>query len=368
MSRPARGATEKNIVFIGMPGCGKTTVSEIAARILGRPWHDCDAELEAAEGMSIAMIFGQKGEEYFRRLETEHLERLSRLGGAVISAGGGAVLLNGELLRRNATVIYLQRDIPSIRASIAPEGGKRPLLAEPGALERLYAERHGLYSRLCDIAVRNSGEPEQAARRAAELAAPGACPRVFTACRGTVALETERLALRPFAESDFDAIHAYMGDEQIKKFMYHEPNTPEDTKKLIADSIIDERIFEFGITRKPTGILIGNIGLYIGGKEADGDDEAEMGWLINRENQCRGFATEAAKAVMEFAFGQLGLRRIIAHCDSENTASWRIMEKLGMIREAHYRKSRKSNRVLGHSWRDAFGYAILAEDYFGNAK
>jgi RimJ/RimL family protein N-acetyltransferase len=180
---------------------------------------------------------------------------------------------------------------------------------------------------------------------------------------GTVTLETGRLILRPLAESDFDAVHAYMTDEQVKKFMYYEPNTPEVTRKLIADSITDEHIFEFGITGKISKILIGNIGLYIGGKEADGYDEAEIGWLVNRENQGRGFATEAAKAVVEFAFERLELRRIIAHCDSENAASWHVMENLGMRREAHYRKSRKSNRILGHSWRDAFGYAILRDEY-----
>ncbi|GHU35193.1 hypothetical protein FACS1894105_03400 [Clostridia bacterium] len=117
-------------------------------------------------------------------------------------------------------------------------------------------------------------------------------------------------------------------------------------------------------TENNTGNLIGNIGLYIGGKEAGDETEAEIGWLVSRENQGNGFATEAAKAVLKFAFEKLELRRIIAHCDSENTASWNVMEKLGLRREAHYKKSRKSNRVLGHIWRDAFGYAILAEDYF----
>jgi shikimate kinase len=160
---------EKNIVFIGMPGCGKTSVSRLVAKALGRPWHDCDAEIEAAEGMSVARIFAQKGEEHFRRLETERLKKLSELSGAVISAGGGAVLRNGELLRKNATVIYLERDIANIMASIAPGDGARPLLKEPGALARLYGERHGLYKSLCDIAVSNDGDPQSAARRAIEL-------------------------------------------------------------------------------------------------------------------------------------------------------------------------------------------------------
>ena len=101
----------KNIVFIGMPGCGKTTVSKRVARALALPCFDSDREIEAAENMSIAEIFALKGEEYFRRKETECILRLSKMHGAVIAVGGGAVLRNSDTLQKNATVIFLDRSV-----------------------------------------------------------------------------------------------------------------------------------------------------------------------------------------------------------------------------------------------------------------
>jgi shikimate kinase len=129
------------------------------------PWHDCDSEIESAAGMSIAQIFEQCGEERFRRLETERIRELCAEGrGAVISVGGGAPLRNGDALRRGATVIYLERDVANILATLPPGDGTRPLLKEPGALERLSRERHAIYLGLCDLRVSNNADAESAAR------------------------------------------------------------------------------------------------------------------------------------------------------------------------------------------------------------
>jgi len=149
----------KNIAFIGMPGCGKTTVSRAVARKLKYEWHDCDSIIEEREGRSIAEIFAQSGEGYFRERETAVLQELLAESGAVISTGGGAVIRNADILRSGAVVVYLYRDVRLISQSLeASEDTTRPLLS--GGTERLYAlyaERRGLYESTMHIRADNDG-------------------------------------------------------------------------------------------------------------------------------------------------------------------------------------------------------------------
>jgi shikimate kinase len=156
----------KPIVFIGMPGAGKTTVSRQLAALLGRPWFDSDLELEKAERMSVTELFERKGETYFRERETACLRRLLAEPDTVLAVGGGAVLLNPDLIARNACVVYLRRELDAIRAAL-PEGS-RPLLKDPARLDEIYQERHTIYEALCDLAVDNAGSVNETAQRILE--------------------------------------------------------------------------------------------------------------------------------------------------------------------------------------------------------
>ncbi len=152
-----------------MPGCGKTTVSQKVAAALGRAWYDSDLEIETRAGMSIPQIFAEKGEEYFRSLESQCIAGLIAKEPAVIALGGGAVLRNGGLIKDNAIVIYLSRDAKSILATLPP--GSRPLLAgKPpeetlAALQALYEQRRQLYESLQDIKIDNEGSIEEAVEK-----------------------------------------------------------------------------------------------------------------------------------------------------------------------------------------------------------
>ena len=87
----------------------------------------------------------------------------------------------------------------------------------------------------------------------------------------------------------------------------------------------------------------------------------EIGWVIASDHQGRGYATEAARALMDFAFSTLRCHRVVATCQPENVASWRVMQKLGMRREAHFRQA------LCHktgAWWDEYFYALLADEHF----
>lgn len=136
-----------DLILIGLPASGKTTVGRQLARRLDMPFFDCDEAIEAAAGCSVSDIFARYGESYFRQLEHRTLEELCRKEGCVIATGGGAVLRedNRLLLQRSGTVFWLDRPLADIMSTDFQTG--RPLLtAGRKALERLAAERRALYA------------------------------------------------------------------------------------------------------------------------------------------------------------------------------------------------------------------------------
>ncbi len=144
----ALAAQTENIILIGMPGCGKTTLGKALAALLGRPFFDADAEIEKQAGRSIPDIFKNEGEAAFRRLETEALRTLCRESGSVIATGGGTVTVaeNYPLLHQNGKIIFL--DTPPAGLSVAG----RPLSATRSP-ETLYRERLPLYRRFADVTL-----------------------------------------------------------------------------------------------------------------------------------------------------------------------------------------------------------------------
>ena len=146
----------QNIILVGMPGCGKSTVGALLAKRLGRPLLEADAELVKTAGMSIPAIFENESEPGFRRRETATLSELGKKSGAVISTGGGCVTRadNYPVLHQNGTIIWLRRDLNKL----AREGRPLSLGADLGAM---YAVREPLYARFADFTVDNTGTPEE---------------------------------------------------------------------------------------------------------------------------------------------------------------------------------------------------------------
>ena len=145
----------KNIVLIGMPGCGKSTIGTLLAETLGRTFVDADAEIIQLAGKSIPEIFAQDGEEIFREWETMALEHLGKQSGLVIATGGGCVTRqrNYPALHQNGSIVWLERDL-----SLLPTDG-RPL-SQSNRLEEMYAVRKPLYEAFADVRVANTGSPE----------------------------------------------------------------------------------------------------------------------------------------------------------------------------------------------------------------
>ena len=148
----------RNIILIGMPGSGKTTVAGLLAARLGRTAADADERIEALAGKSIPAIFAEDGEAAFRALETRALAELGKESGLVIATGGGCVTKeeNYPLLHQNGVIFWLRRD-----ADALPREG-RPL-SQGADLRAMYAVREPLYRRFADKIIDNNGRPEDAA-------------------------------------------------------------------------------------------------------------------------------------------------------------------------------------------------------------
>ena len=147
----------ENIVLIGMPGSGKSTVGRMLAEQLGKEFVDTDSLIVEKAGCTIPQFFAQHGEQAFRILETDVIREIGKTSGKVIATGGGCVTTseNDPLLHQNGSIFYLQREISKL-----PTDG-RPL-SQSNALEELYRIRKPLYERFADHCVSNNESPAQA--------------------------------------------------------------------------------------------------------------------------------------------------------------------------------------------------------------
>ena len=133
---------KKNVVLIGMPGCGKTTIGKKAAEVLGKTFIDTDDEIVKFAGMSIPDIFSKYGEEKFRDIESDVIKNVSGMQSAVIATGGGAVLRerNVSLLKQNGFTVFIDRPVDKLVTT-----SDRPLSSNRDLLLRRYSERYGIY-------------------------------------------------------------------------------------------------------------------------------------------------------------------------------------------------------------------------------
>lgn len=141
----------ENIVLVGMPGCGKTTVGKALANRTGKIFSDADAVLIDTFQQSIPDIFAHEGESGFREKEISVLTQLGKQSGLVIATGGGCVTReeNYRLLHQNGTIVWLQRDL-----ELLPVDG-RPL-SQTNLLSDMYQKRQPLYQRFADMTIHNS--------------------------------------------------------------------------------------------------------------------------------------------------------------------------------------------------------------------
>lgn len=165
-----------NVVLCGFMGCGKSTVGQLLAQVLGREFVDMDTFIEKQEGANVSKIFKQKGEAYFRQCETNACRILSRQSELVIAAGGGTLLHpeNGKLLRETGIIALLQPPYETIVQRLVGDH-TRPLLEHPDkgtVMRQLYESRMPLYQDAANLTV-SAAQSSDAAQELADFLAKG---------------------------------------------------------------------------------------------------------------------------------------------------------------------------------------------------
>lgn len=169
-------------------------------------------------------------------------------------------------------------------------------------------------------------------------------------------LTTARLRLRAFVPGDEEAVHRYAGDPAVCRFVTWGPNSPEDTRRFVADVVAsagqggEREAWTWAVVLD--GELVGTVGLTV---QSRGNARGELGYVLRRDRWGSGLTTEAAAAVLEFAFGPAGLARVEATCRPENSGSRRVLEEIGMQREGLLR----SHVVVRGERRDSLLYATV---------
>ena len=168
-------------------------------------------------------------------------------------------------------------------------------------------------------------------------------------------VETSRLRLRPIAAGDWPAIFAYMSDPRVTAFL-PQGRLDEEASRAFALKHSSDEGEALAVIEKKSGQMIGHMPFH----RWFAPETFEIGWAFNHAHHGKGYATEAGQALLAHAFETLKAHRVIATCQPENVASWRVAEKLGLRREAHFRAA--LYRAPGIWW-DEFFYALLAEEY-----
>ena len=174
-------------------------------------------------------------------------------------------------------------------------------------------------------------------------------------------LETKRLILRDFVKEDWQRVLEYQSDPLYLRYNQWTERTPEAVQEFVgwflAHQQQEPRIkFQLAVLLKSNNQLIGNCGVRMA---EVGSTEADIGYELNPKHWNHGYATEAARAIVDFGFSHFGVHRIWADCIAENVGSAHVLEKLGMKREGRLRE----NKYFKGRWWDTLIYAILANEW-----
>ncbi|XTZ18750.1 GNAT family N-acetyltransferase [Micromonospora echinospora] len=173
---------------------------------------------------------------------------------------------------------------------------------------------------------------------------------------------TSRLILRTFTPGDLDDVWAYQRRPEVARFMSWSARDREQSRCSLQQMVREDGLrvegdcLTLAVVRRDTGRVVGQVELVWRSRE---HRRGELGYVLDPRHQGHGYATEAATEMLRYGFETSGLHRIVARCATRNIASARLMERLGMRREAHFREC-----AFGKGeWRDEYVYALLRADW-----
>ena len=175
-------------------------------------------------------------------------------------------------------------------------------------------------------------------------------------------LETERLRLRPFEPGDLEALHGIYSDPSVTRWLYDDPRTLEETRELLSRKVAGAAVRAEGdwlsaaVVVRASGMFAGDLSLLWA---SEAHRQGELGFAFHPHHQGHGYATEASRPLLEFAFATLGLHRVVGRLEPRNVGSARVLEKLGMRREAHL----VENEWVKGEWQSELVYALLANEW-----
>ncbi len=175
-------------------------------------------------------------------------------------------------------------------------------------------------------------------------------------------ITTDRLILRPYTEDDLDDVYDLHSRADVARYLYWGPRDREQARASLAQKIAATTLRDEGdnltlaVVLPETGRVIGDVMLMWISRD---HRQGEVGYIFHPDHGGRGFATEAARVMLRIGFEDLGLHRIIGRLDGRNTASARVLERLGMRREAHF----VQNELVKGEWVNETVYAMLAEEW-----
>lgn len=175
-------------------------------------------------------------------------------------------------------------------------------------------------------------------------------------------IETERLIVRRFAPDDFDALYAIQSNPAVTRFLYWDARNAADVRKMLDLRIGRIALGEtgdalsFAVQVKATGTVVGDVNLEWLSAE---NNSSEIGFVFNPDHHGNGYATEAGRALLRLGFETYDMHWIIGRLEARNAASGRVLEKLGMRKEAHF----VENELVKGEWQSEVVYAMLAREW-----
>jgi RimJ/RimL family protein N-acetyltransferase len=173
-------------------------------------------------------------------------------------------------------------------------------------------------------------------------------------------LRTARLTLRPYVADDLDALYDIQSRPEVTRYLLYDVRDRDQVRGILQQRIQadgpERDAVDLAVVLPDTGALIGDVVLFLRSKE---HRQGEIGYLFHPDYGGRGYATEAASMLLRLGFEDYGLHRIIGRIDARNTASARVLERLGMRREAHF----VQNEIVKGEWSDEVVYAMLEDEW-----